>query len=128
MKKFVDFIASSSLFTLIGALELAIILFFGWCFGEIFLTSSPLPEKIIEGSKWLGIIGGLILVLISLPSDNSICSHFAFFLLGTFFLIQGMQFGLVLYFAHGESFHQHFCHYVGSCYKRYFSIWHTETL
>ena len=104
MKKFVDFIASSSLFTLIWALELAIILFFGWCFGEIFLTSSPWPEKIIEGSKWLGIIGGLILVLISLPSDNSICSHFAFFLLGTFFLIQGMQFGLVLYFAHGESF------------------------
>ena len=44
MKKFVDFIASSSLFTLIGALELAIILFFGWCFGEIFLTS-PMPLK-----------------------------------------------------------------------------------
>lgn len=46
MKKFVDFIASSSLFTLIGALELAIILFFGWCFGEIFLTSSPCRKKL----------------------------------------------------------------------------------
>ena len=45
MKKFVDFIASSSLFTLIGALELAIILFFGWCFGEIFFNFVPPCRK-----------------------------------------------------------------------------------